>query len=468
MDLIIVRHGKAESLLSRPDGSDFDRTLTADGILKVRYLAKLMKKLTESQGYENVKIIASASARTLQTANNIADIFDVKDVTSEDKLYHGDYYSILPELLSENAEADCIIIVGHNPNVYFLTNSLCDVKLDFKKGSFACVSLNDDKISGILKYFVSSDLIEHVVLEPDDKPHSESDDGANNMDLANDKVIDFDLNKKISSTISIKDVKSEMYTLSNDFAKGCESFKFNFEDPESIHQMRIKIRQLLSLLDFVKQDLTGYSYKHVSKTLRSINSDLSIIRDLDQLIFYLNQTDVTDYFKNMALAQRKEHEDDLLYRINTDTFHDVDNILSALVWIHPDEKLKHLDGYIRDLLLEIQKNKKKIAPDKQRQLHNIRIVGKKIKNMVEIFPDPISEKTKFMNFDIKKFVKRLGNINDYYNCLKFLDIFYKLSFKSGVDVYKNLDKEYSELKSYFKKLIKNEFKKVNKTKILQK
>ncbi|MGB5824534.1 MAG: CHAD domain-containing protein [Proteocatella sp.] len=443
MDLIIVRHGKAETLLNKPDGSDFDRSLTDDGVSKVRSLAKILKELTGLQGYNYIKIIASTSARTMQTAGNIADILNVKDVTASDKLYHGDYYSILPEIISENSEADCIILVGHSPDVFFLTTSLCEVKLDFKKGSFACISLNDDKTSGNLKYFVSSEMADRIPSQ-------------------NNNVIDFNLNKKLSLGISVGDVKSEMSEISSIFYEACESFKSNFEDPESIHEMRIHIRRLLSLLDFIQQDLTIDSYKHVNKSLRGVNSDLSIIRDLDQFIFYLNQTDIPDYFKNMAISQRKGHEDELLYRINTDTFHNIENILSSLIWINSDDKMKHIDGYIKDLLLEIQKNRKKICPDKQRQLHSIRIIGKKVKNMIEIFPDAISEKIILMDNDVKKFVRHLGNVNDYYNSIKILDILYKLSFKPEVELYENIDQEYNELKSHFKKLTKDEFKKIGK------
>lgn len=449
MDLIIVRHGKAETLLAKPDGSDFDRSLTDDGVKKVRALAKIMKEMTDRQGYKYIKIISSTSARTMQTAGNIGDILKIKDVVANDNLYHGDYYSILPDILADNSEADCIILVGHNPNLYFLVASLCEVKLDFKKGSFACISLNDNKTSGNLKYFVSSDMADYIV--PDDN-----------------KVIDLNSNKKLSLNLNIGDVKSEIYETSSNFYEACENFKVNFEDPESIHQMRIQIRKLLTMLDFVKHDLTSDSYKHVDKSLRGVNADLSIIRDLDQFIFYLNQANTSDYFKNMAILQRKEHEDDLLYRINTDTFHNIENILSSLIWINSDDKIKPVDSYIKNLLLEIKKNRKKICPEKQRQVHSIRLMGKKVKNMIEIFPDAISKKIILIENNVRKFVRCLGNINDYYNSIKILDILYKLSFKPDVEVYENIDMEYNELKLHFKKLAKGEFKKINKKNRLEK
>lgn len=448
VDLIIVRHAKAETVLSKPDGSDFDRTLTNEGVSNIRALSKILKDLTDHQGYKYIKIISSSSERTMQTAGNIAEILNIKDIEANDNLYHGDYYSMLPELISENTEADCIILVGHNPNVYFLTASLCDVKLDFKKGSFACVSLDENQITGKLKYFVSSDIIDSAYSNEDN-------------------VVDFKLDKKLSLGLSVEDVKFETDEISDNFYEACEIFKSNFEDPESIHQMRIQIRKLLTLIDFVKHDLTSDSFKHVHKSLRGINTDLSVIRDLDQFIFYLNQADTSDYFKNMAISQRKEHEDDLLYRINTDTFHDVSNILSSLIWINSDEKIKNVDGYIKDLLFEIKKNYKKIFPENQKQIHSVRIMGKKIKNMIEIFPDAISKKILIIGDDTKKFVKCLGNINDYYNCLKILDILYKLSFKPEIDIYENIDEEYKELKCYFKKLTKSEFKKIDKKKLFE-
>lgn len=67
VDLIIVRHAKAETVLSKPDGSDFDRTLTNEGVSNIRALSKILKDLTDHQGYKYIKIISSSSERTMQT-----------------------------------------------------------------------------------------------------------------------------------------------------------------------------------------------------------------------------------------------------------------------------------------------------------------------------------------------------------------------------------------------------------------
>ena len=47
LDLIIVRHGKAEDISQKPEGSDFNRSLTDEGVVQVRTMAKILKGITK-------------------------------------------------------------------------------------------------------------------------------------------------------------------------------------------------------------------------------------------------------------------------------------------------------------------------------------------------------------------------------------------------------------------------------------
>lgn len=260
--------------------------------------------------------------------------------------------------------------------------------------------------------------------------------------------------------IDISDIKFEIDEILNDFYLECNKFKENSQDPEVIHQMRLYIRQIITLLDFVKMDLDETSFKQVTSKIRNINSELAIIRDLDQFIAYLYKLDGYDYFKKVSVSQRKDHELDVLYRIKSDAFHNLDEIISQLIWINNDDKIKQVNAYIQDLLLDIKKNKKLISLDDYKHLHSVRIMDKKIKNMFEIFPDAINNKTLLIEKNIFKFVKCLGDINDYHNSLKILDILYKLSFKQDIDNPELIDEEYAELSSSLRKDLNKKFKKI--------
>lgn len=445
LDLIIMRHGKAENIENSLNNSDFHRNLTQDGIRNIQNIAYILKPLIDAQKYKNIKIFSSSSIRTAQTAEIIAKILNISKVILDDNLYHGDYYSMLPKILLDSNEDDCIILVGHNPNVFFLTYNLCKFEFEFRKGSIACLKLNDNLASGHLKYFISGDCVKKIY----ENTSTES------------KIINLESNNITFLGIDISDVKFEIDEIINDFYSECEKFKTSSNDQEIIHQMRIYIRQLLTLLDFVKLDLNEDSFKTVSKKIRSINTELSIIRDLDQFINYLSKFDSYNHFKTMATSQRKDHETELLYKISSNTFYDLDQIFSELIWTNSDDKIKHVDAYIQDLLILIHKNKKQICTEDYQKLHSIRIMGKKIKNMIEIFPDAVKNKTILIKDDINKFVKQLGKLNDFYNTAKILDILYKLSIKQDLSNLDYIDSEYNYI---HEKIKKNSLKQIRKIK----
>lgn len=444
LDLIIVRHGKAENIDSSLSKIDFNRSLTDEGVQNIISLSNILKNLITLQNYKCIKIISSSSKRTSQTAEIIAQSLDIKDIQFEDNLYHGDYYSMIPKLFSSNYEADCIILVGHNPNIFFLSYNLIGFEIEYKKGSAACFKLNESLSHGTLQYFISGDFIKNFNLN----------------ETLKENVIDFKFKQKTFLGIDISDIKFEIDEILNDFYLECSKFNDNSQDPEILHQMRLYIRQIITLLDFVKMDLDEDSFKKVNLKIRNINSELAIIRDLDQFISYLEKFEGYDYFKKASISQRKDHELDVLYRIKSDTFHNLDELISELLWINSDDKIKHVNAYIQDLLLDIKKNKKLLSLDNYKHLHSVRIMGKKIKNMFEIFPDAINNKTLLIEKDILKFVKCLGDINDYHNSSKILDILYKLSFKQEVDSPELIDEEYADLNSKLRKDLNKKFKKI--------
>ena len=62
-----MRHAKAAA--EEPGETDFDRVLTAEGIRMARETATTLK----GRGFQIERIIASAAARTLQTADIVAE-----------------------------------------------------------------------------------------------------------------------------------------------------------------------------------------------------------------------------------------------------------------------------------------------------------------------------------------------------------------------------------------------------------
>lgn len=446
MDLILIRHGKAVELDSNLYSDDFNRPLTEDGVKHINIMSFILNTIVKSQGYKNLELISSSSTRTAQTAKIIANTLDLDTINLEDSLYHGDYHCALPMLTSKFYDSDCIIIVGHNPNLFMLAYNLCGLELEFKKGAIACFKLEENLCSGTLKFFLSGDL-------------------SQKMNLSIESNIKKPL-KNIYLGINISDVKFEIFSLIDNLYIEIDEFKTNSEDPEKVHNIRLYIRQILTLLDFVKMDLEEDSYKDFVYKLKSMNKELSIIRDMDQFINYVKNFETTEYFKCVSFNQRKHHESEILYKINSGYFDGLKLLFLNLKWINRDDKLKHPDAYIHDLLLAIKKNNPKVVFNSYDDIHKLRVIGKKIKNILEIFPDSVRNKTLLLKKDNLKFVRKLGIITDYYNSIKILDVLYKLSFTQNFQNPEIIDLEYANLDECLRKDLQKKLKKITTKKLL--
>lgn len=437
-----MRHGKAIEPDSNLYSDDFNRPLTEEGVQNTTVMSYLLNTIIKSQDYKNIELISSSSARTAQTSKIIANTLDLDTINLEDSLYHGDYHCALPKLISKFYDSDCIIIVGHNPNLFMLAYNLCGLELEFKKSTIACFRLDENLYSGTLKFFLSGDLSKKI----------------NYIEKNN---IQRPL-KNIYLGINVSDVKFEINSLIDNLYFEIDEFKADSENPEKVHNIRLYIRQLLTLLDFVKMDLEEDSYKDFVYKLKSINKELSIIRDMDQFINYIKNFDTAEYFKCVSFNQRQHHESEILYKINSGYFDGLKLLFLNLKWINSDDKLKHPDAYIHDLVIEIKKNDPKVVFNSYDNIHKLRVMGKKIKNVLEIFPDSVRNKTLLMKKDNLKFVKKLGIITDYYNSIKILDILYKLSFTQSFQNPETIDLEYANLDECLRKDLQKKIKKLQK------
>ena len=114
------------------------------------------------------------------------------------------------------------------------------------------------------------------------------------------------------------------------------------------------------------------------------------------------------------------------------------------------------------MIIEIKKNDPNLVFNSYDSIHKLRVVRKKIKNILEIFPDSVRNKTLLMKKDNLKFVKKLGVITDYYNSIKILDILYKFSFTQSFQNPETIDLEYSNLDECLRKDLQKKIKKIKK------
>lgn len=136
MDIILVRHGKADTTLA--DQEDARRSLTPDGRKKLHQtmpsLGLLIKNLAKAQ------IWTSPLDRAIQTGEIIGRLFNLTDTKICDFIGDGDYTAFRSALASEKSSST-IIIVGHEPHLNAWGQQLCGCSLPFKKGSAAAIRI---------------------------------------------------------------------------------------------------------------------------------------------------------------------------------------------------------------------------------------------------------------------------------------------------------------------------------------
>ncbi len=117
--IYLIRHAKAEGFLEGV--SDFERTLKKRGLKDIEMIASYMAL----QGISPDVILSSCAMRAEQTALQLAKRldFDGKKYFLEE-LYYAPNKEILGIIMAQEKSCDSIFIIGHNPQLNELVNTL--------------------------------------------------------------------------------------------------------------------------------------------------------------------------------------------------------------------------------------------------------------------------------------------------------------------------------------------------------
>ncbi len=119
--LILMRH--ADSEWARAGQSDYDRSLSADGVKGIPAVAKWMS----GSDYVPSIILASGATRTRQTANVLIQQWDKKPVLiTTDDLYLAGPETIERVIHRDSCDLHSLMLIGHNPGLSYLASALAD------------------------------------------------------------------------------------------------------------------------------------------------------------------------------------------------------------------------------------------------------------------------------------------------------------------------------------------------------
>ena len=108
-ELILLRHAHAESPLAGQD--DSQRPLSQTGLEEARAAGAWLKE----QGLVPDRVLCSPAARARQTLSALGDL-GVVEVREEPAIYEASP-GTLAALADTNRDANCLLLVGHNPGL---------------------------------------------------------------------------------------------------------------------------------------------------------------------------------------------------------------------------------------------------------------------------------------------------------------------------------------------------------------
>lgn len=242
--LVLVRHGKAQTRSDeRPDDR---RTLTKAGRRALAARLPRQLSLLEPPKDTTCQLWTSPAARAGQTADMIAEELTLPAATVHQSLLDQDIPAFLDEV--EKSPAQSLIVVGHNPFIEDVVKRLGGRRLRFSPGAAAALALPEDGSTdrAYLQWFVQ---------------------GASARRWKTLIMLEKALKK------SLKKVERRR-----------ADFLDRPEDPETLHDLRVSIRTLRSLLTFIVPFQKRRQNQSVQNSLHNVFVQTSHLRELDVLL----------------------------------------------------------------------------------------------------------------------------------------------------------------------------------------
>lgn len=135
--LVIVRHAHALPAYVAGVDSDAQRPLSNEGRQKAALTAERLNTL----GIKPARILSSPLLRAQQTAAVLAEVLHAPAEEAAELNGLKDEQDVCDFLREQMEHADCILAVGHNPNVTYVTHLLAGQVRTFYPASFAVLDM---------------------------------------------------------------------------------------------------------------------------------------------------------------------------------------------------------------------------------------------------------------------------------------------------------------------------------------
>lgn len=239
---MLIRHGKAEEPSN--DKKDFERTLTEEGKKELAEFAPTVQAYLADE--TSIHFWTSPLVRAKQTSKILTDVLNIEKVEEKEFIPTGDFDQLL-EALNSVDDGGTVICVGHKPHLGDWAEKLIGTPFSFPKGGVRAfqIDLNEED-KNILVWKSSTDS-------------TENDENAEEV-----RDILFD----------------QVETMENAYL----NFSNNPYEPKTTHKLRVSMRTMRALLNFVKPVIGKTIYKNINNELKEAANLLGPLREIDVLI----------------------------------------------------------------------------------------------------------------------------------------------------------------------------------------
>ena len=150
MQLIFFRHGPAGSK-GEWQGADAERPLTDEGRVAVAQAAAVLARA----GLGVDAVLTSPLARARETAEIVAEAIGCADrLADDDRLAHGLDRTRLSAIVGDHAGAECLVLVGHEPDFSATIGQVTGGTVVVKKAGVARVDVDEQTMRGALVWLI--------------------------------------------------------------------------------------------------------------------------------------------------------------------------------------------------------------------------------------------------------------------------------------------------------------------------
>lgn len=395
MKILLLRHGIAED--RSLDRVDFERKLTDEGKMKLDIDYPSLSVYLKGK---KVRLVSSPLVRARETAEILKVYMPEVEIEEMDFVGTGDFEGF-KDLVFKSLDYDYLLIVGHSP---FFEEWLYEVTchdIPIKKGSALEIELTDgETFTGKVNWYLNPGSFRKLGKFIGKKELKEG--------------FKLGIEEKIDACVGIILDHREIY----------------LERPEaieSVHKLRVKIRQFRSYVSFLKPLMKKRIYVELQNKLRAMAQECAYLRELDVLMKeWLSHGDrfkkegVTgEFFYEVMEDERKKEERRLYEYLEKPTFawelEEVSKTLKESIDLTRTIEIT-LDGMLNSTMdfwhKRIKAEYEAIDTNNLGIIHALRIKAKKIRYIMEVFELDKADNTKDMYSEIRKWQEVIGDITD--------------------------------------------------------